>query len=222
MLPPGANWRRKFPWFCAPMSFCIWPAESLAGINLAVETAEIAFEEGEKDSSSKDQPSLSSTGAYLADIHLPHAVLLSADLEGAFLQSANFENAILANANLKGTVLLLANLEGAFLLSASFEGAALQSTNLEGAFLQSANLKNAFLDRASLKDAFLEKANFEDASLVDVDLREARGLSTVQITQAKLCRTMLPPGIVLSPNRDCVEIGVDPKTGLSLDKPEEE
>ena len=27
---PGANWRRKFPWFCAPLHLCTWPQENLA------------------------------------------------------------------------------------------------------------------------------------------------------------------------------------------------
>jgi hypothetical protein len=31
---PGANWRRRFPWFCAPLPLCTWPQESLAGIDL--------------------------------------------------------------------------------------------------------------------------------------------------------------------------------------------
>ena len=32
---PGANWRRKFPWICEPLRFCLWAAESLEGIDLA-------------------------------------------------------------------------------------------------------------------------------------------------------------------------------------------
>ena len=42
---PGANWRRKFPWVCAPSSICLWNAESLAGINLSIEGSDNIVED---------------------------------------------------------------------------------------------------------------------------------------------------------------------------------
>ncbi|MCG8364391.1 MAG: hypothetical protein MJA27_13800 [Pseudanabaenales cyanobacterium] len=57
---PGASWRRKFPWFCAPLPLCTWPAESLAGVNLAVEIAEASEQDWQDASSNKGY------GAHLA------------------------------------------------------------------------------------------------------------------------------------------------------------
>lgn len=99
---PGANWRRRFPWFCAPHPLCTWPAGSLAGINLTV------------DDESR---------VYLWGITLPRADLRLANLEGAHLGLANLEGAFLGEANLEGAYLGLANLEGAYLRAANLKGA---------------------------------------------------------------------------------------------------
>ena len=84
---PGANWRRRFPWFCAPHPLCTWPAESLAGINLSVDGVEVVEESEESQGQRPDaflvfnrRPSV-----YLALISLPNADLEGANLEGASL-----------------------------------------------------------------------------------------------------------------------------------------
>lgn len=143
---PGANWRRKFPWFCAPLQLCLWEPESLAGINLTV-------------------PGESKERVYLGGI--------------------NLEGANLGGANLKGANLFNANLKGAWLIAANLEGVDLRSANLEGANLRNTNLYEANLERAKLGGI-------------------------------KLCRTRLPKGINLDPNRDCKELGIDPKTGAVI------
>ena len=109
---PGANWRRKFPWFCAPLSICVWPAESLAGINLAVDSPEKVAEEGEIDSADSTPTAAGITGVYLIGIQLQNAGLMRANLEGADLAGANLEGAFLSTANLEGADLTRANLEG--------------------------------------------------------------------------------------------------------------
>lgn len=135
---PGANWRRKFPWACAPLQLCLWPPESLAGINLTV-------------------PGESKERVYLGGI------------------------------NLKGAILAYANLKGANLSGANLAGANLREANLAGVRLNEANLAGADLSGANLVGANLAGAN--------------------------LCRTTLPEGSNLDPNRDCKALSIDPKTG---------
>ena len=270
---PGANWRRRFPWFCAPLPLCTWPAESLNGVNLTV---------GSDNSSPPDEQSKSSDGdrtiesparvyrVYLARIQLPGARLRDANLERAYLRNANLGGADLGDAYLEGAWLfeanlggadlrdaylgganlLNANLEGAILWNANLEGANVQGANLEGADLSDANLErarlqaaylegadlwnanlegaglfNANLEGASLLDAnlegaFLEYANLEGANLSEANLEGAINLTKDRLTQAKLCRTNLPEGITLNPNRDCEELGIDPETGDRVAPPD--
>ncbi len=176
---PGANWRRKFPWFCAPHPLCTWDGESLAGINLSV----APIPEAEEDDSGNIIP-----GVFLEEIELPGADLLGANLEGAHLKYANLEGADLRDANL----------EGAFLWSA----------DLEGAFLGFANLEGAFLGFVNLEEANLGFVNLEGADLFSTNLEGAQNLTEEQLTQAKLCETILPEDITLDPDRDCEELGI--------------
>lgn len=113
---PGANWRRKFPWVCAPLKLCLWAPESLAGINLTV-------------------PGESQERVYLGGINLEEAILTDANLKGAFLLGANLEGASLRDANLRGVSLIRANLTEADLIGANLTGASLDSANLTGAKL---------------------------------------------------------------------------------------
>ncbi len=234
---PGANWRRRFPWFCAPLSLCTWPAESLAGINLATDDG---------------------TGVYLREINLLRADLRDANLEGADLKHANLLKADLRDANLKEASLTFANLEGADLKGANLERGSLSSTNLKGADLEHANLKEASLSFANLKGADLKGTNLERAYLPEVDLEGAylwvvnlegaylkpanlegaylwsanlagadlehanleganlsfaklkwANLSFVNLEEALLCNTALPAGMDLDPNRDCDILGIE-------------
>lgn len=306
---PGANWRRRFPWFCTPLPLCTWPAEPLDGINLSVDALSAPSEspEGTADSDKTEGISyvdieevyLAGTeGAYLAGIELPKASLVKANLVGADLSRANLVRANLWAANLQGAILVDANLVGAGLLNANLQGAnlwaanlqrtTLVGTNLEGAELRQANLKGADLTSANLKGAslaganlrgadlttvnlagaILSEANFQEAELWAVnlagtdlrlanfqeaklsganlkgsDLRGAnlqgaelsvaslegvnltganlegvKGLTDKQFTQAKLCLSVLPEGIILDPNRDCKELGIDPETGERIER----
>ena len=337
---PGANWRRRFPWFCAPLPLCTWPAESLNGVNLTVGSDNSSPPDEQSTPSEGDRTIVSPARVYLAQIQLPGASLISANLESANLQGANLEGAELRdvnleganlreanlesanlqganleganlsdanlggaelwnanleraalsfanlegadlsdanlerarlqaaylegadlwnanlegadlpdanlegadlwNANLEGAGLFNANLEGASLLDANLEGAFLEYANLEGANLSEANLEGARLSRANLEGAFLEYANLEGANLSEANLEGARlsranleganlseanlegaiNLTKDRLTQAKLCRTNLPEGITLNPNRDCEELGIDPETGDRVAPPD--
>ena len=247
---PGANWRRKFPWFCAPHPLCVWPAESLDGINLAVDSIELAIEDGGEENSDSNTSGRKPHGVYLAQIQLPRASLAmanlrdanltNANLQDAFLYGASLQNAFLENANLQGTALMYAdlqdtilvnaNLQDAFLENANLQDASLMNANLQDASLMNANLQDANLTLVNLQDAFLENANLQDAflygaSLQDADLRYANlqdteGLKTEQVAQAKLCFTKLPSGLDLPANRNCTELGVDPEMGNDIDIPD--
>ena len=178
------------------------------------------------------------SGANLVKVDLRSAELRGADLkgtnlgfanlEGANLQEANLggegicslykanlKGAYLQEANLKGTDLQEANLEGANLHSANLEEASLIKAKLEGATLGNANLEGAYLHSANLCLADLEGANLYGAYLTGADLTEAIGLTKEQLEGKDppfLCRTQLPEGIDIDPNRDCERI----KTLLQL------
>ncbi|MCG8365121.1 MAG: pentapeptide repeat-containing protein, partial [Pseudanabaenales cyanobacterium] len=88
---PGANWRRRFPWFCAPLPLCTWPAESLDGVNLTIGSDNNSPPDEQSTSSDGDRTIVSPARVYLAQIQLPGASLISANLESANLQGANLE-----------------------------------------------------------------------------------------------------------------------------------
>ncbi|MEM9118218.1 MAG: pentapeptide repeat-containing protein [Cyanobacteria bacterium P01_F01_bin.56] len=253
---PGANWRRRFPWFCAPHPLCTWPAENLDGIDLSVGPAETTTDTEQSDemveeTSSDDHiidaiASEKFLGIYLSGVQLPNADLENANLKGADLENANLartdlgvanlEDAFLRNAHLEEASLWNVNLNGAFLASANLEGAFLGNAHLEEAFLGGANLARTDLVVANLRDANLHGANLHGANLHDANLEEANleeaflgganlhganlkgavQLTTEQLMLAKLCRTHLPAGLQLHPNRDCEELGIDPETGGRL------
>ena len=157
-------------------------------------------------------------GAYLKGVHLEGANLWKAHLEEANLWKAHLEEATLWKAHLEGATLSEAHLEGATLSEAHLEEANLWGAHLEKAYLteahlEKANLWGAHLERANLRGAHLERANLrgvhlDGAYLGRAHLDGAKNLTKPQLSQAKLCRTRLPQGINLDPNRDCEELGL--------------
>ena len=141
--------------------------------------------------------------ATLTSVNLKEARLIRANLEWAYMPRANLEWTILYRANLEWAFLPQANLERAFLVDANLEGALLDSANLEEARLNSANLEGASLIDANLEGASLFSTNLKEAILVRANLEGAKGISQKQLSQAFLCRTILPEGIDLDPDRDC-------------------
>jgi len=151
--------------------------------------------------------------AILNRANLQRAFLVRANLQRAFLVRANLQGANLFGANLQGTDLDRANLQGAELPGADLQGAFLVSANLQGAFLVSANLQGALLNRANLQGANLFGANLQGANLfganlqgTDLDSANLQGAVSAdrkQLSQAFLCKTILPEGIDLDPDRDC-------------------
>ncbi|MBE9139800.1 pentapeptide repeat-containing protein [Nodosilinea sp. LEGE 07088] len=208
---PGANWRRKFPWVCAPNSFCTWEAERLDGINLGAVPLDDLPPSDQILAPKDEQSSENTASVYLQGIQLPRASLWEANLEGAILREANLEGAILWGANLKGadlegsnleeTDLREANLEGAILWGANLKGADLGPTNLEEALLGDANLEGAYLMSANLKRADLSGANLQEADLLTANL-EGAVLVGANLKRANLVYTNLDEAILGDTNLD--------------------
>jgi uncharacterized protein YjbI with pentapeptide repeats len=150
-------------------------------------------------------------------------ILIDTDILGlrVILEGADLRSAFLVNAYLAGVILKSADLRGAHL-----EGANLKCANLEGANLEGANLSNATLRGATLRHTILSVANFTNAdlsyaNLTDTDLSYTnlygtnlsytnlsintinKRLTKKQLKNAYLCKTTLPEGIDMDPNRDC-------------------
>lgn len=186
---PGANWRRKFPWFCAPLPLCTWPSESLAGINLSVEpgdmigvdrgrasTAKIrdrAAIEQESSSTNEPQPSEVPERVYLVRIQLPEATLENANLQNANLRNANLQNANLGEANLQNAILWEANLQDTYLWKVNLQNVVLWNVNLQDADATRARLRGARLENVNLQDAALIRSNLQDTELIRSNLRGA-------------------------------------------------
>lgn len=112
------------------------------------------------------------------NLNLSCADLSHADVCHASLGHANLSSAHLNNANLSG-----ANLGGANLGGADFSGADLSSAHLGG--------------------ANLSFAMFSGANLSGANLNGAKNCTEEQLSSARLCRTKLPEGCNLDPDRDC-------------------
>ncbi|MEM9944907.1 MAG: pentapeptide repeat-containing protein [Cyanobacteria bacterium P01_D01_bin.36] len=73
----------------------------------------------------------------------------------------------------------------------------LTGTSLSGASLIRADLRESILLYANLTDADLSRADLRAANLIDADLSEE------QLKDSLLCKTKLPEGFSIDPNRDC-------------------
>jgi uncharacterized protein YjbI with pentapeptide repeats len=127
--------------------------------------------------------------------------LSGADFTNGFFQLANMIEANLSGgkfdgANMAGTQLNNANLSNGSFTYVNFSGA-----RLDGADLRGANLSKAWLNWAWLAGAKLDGADFTGAHLIGAqiqgaDLRNVKGLTTLQVRNA--CgdsNTKLPPGV---------------------------
>lgn len=142
------------------------------------------------------------SGAGLIEVNLRGANFNGANLSGAFLSGANLSNTDLSGADLSDAILNSINLSGADLTATDLSGANLTRANLSGA-----NLRGAFLTSANLSSANLSGANLSSAILIGTNLSSAQNWSEEKLTRARLCKTKLPAGANLDPNRDCKELG---------------
>lgn len=153
------------------------------------------------------------SGRNLNEVDLRYADLLSTDFSGANLNGANLQYATLGEAefryaDLSNAVLRNANLSSANFSRANFSGANLREAKLYGAFLLYANFEGASLSSADLGPAYIEGANFNSSDLSYANFYSVQDASEQQFISAKLCRTELPGGMSLNPNRDCEELGI--------------
>ncbi|MEN8444491.1 MAG: pentapeptide repeat-containing protein, partial [Cyanobacteria bacterium J06555_13] len=191
---PGANWRRRFPWFCAPIAICIWPAESLSNVDLTPELGEIVKESSQELSNDgQSENAEKSTYFYLqdeSDISEINTIQLSSIYEsdtdsfaGAYLRQIQLPDSDLRSAKLSRANLTDSNFERASLEFADLQRANLWAANLKKADLRGANLRYTALVDSQLKDALLEEttlegaiiayANFEKADLRQANLKGA-------------------------------------------------
>ena len=133
--------------------------------------------------------------------NLRYALLSGADLSDSFLGGVDLSFAELSHANLSGSWLMSINLSYASLCDANIRGACLNSADLNEARLNGANLDGADLTLAQLKGANLRGANLTSAilthaNLEGADLTGVRGLTSEQITSARIDeKTRLPDGL---------------------------
>lgn len=158
----------------------------------------------------------------VANLDLSGVNLRSTNLSNADLRFTNLSNADLRFTNLSDADLLNAFLRSADLSGAFLRGADLSAAHLSDATLRFADLSDAHLIFADLSDADLTAANLSDTDLGVADLRGAdldgalmRGAVLVgtnlrgadieggQIIGSHLCKTKLPNGLKIDPNRDC-------------------
>lgn len=165
----------------------------------------------------------------LSGINLSGTDLNNADLSGADLRHANLSYANLSNrvhligSYLAGANLRHANLKDANIIHVNFSGADLSGADLSGADpdladLSYANLSGAILVKTRLRRTDLRFANFSNADLSDAEIDDAdlsdaildntniakvKNWTEQQLSLAKLCKTKLPEGCNLNPDRDC-------------------
>lgn len=144
---------------------------------------------------------------------LPHVEMaslpvLAANLRDSNLQGAHLKGALLIKVCMERANLGWANLDNAILAGAHLEGANLLEATMDGAYLREACLRKADLSHASLKEADLSEVSLEGANLAWTNLESAKGLNEIQLSQAILCRTILPEGVGLDADRDCQKLRI--------------
>lgn len=180
------------------------PNADLSGVNLCFgKLLRADFENTQLDKADFE-------GANLQEANLSRASLWRADLRNARLVEANLHHASLDEADLSNAFMAMAKLQGAELVGATLQNANLRKADLLGASLWNANLEMANLEEASLQLASLRNANFRGANfrganLERANLEGAECWTDEQLEQAYICKTILPEGSLLNPNRDCAK-----------------
>ena len=146
------------------------------------------------DLSSANLDGVHLNGAYLRDADLNSAYLRGANLNGADLSNANLSSANLGSTFLIGTNLSNANLSSANLVGVNLSDANLSHTSLSrvhlvGAILRDANLSHANLSHANLSDANLNGADLKRADLNNANLSHVN-ISRADLSHAKVNRTI--------------------------------
>ena len=148
--------------------------ENLRGIDLSCETMNGMDDKNEN----------CDTRTFLANLSLPNANLIGANLSDADLTWANLSDADLRTANLSDVRLRRANLSDADLSFANLSDADLSFANLSDADLSFANLSAAYLSFADLSDADLSFADLSNINFCHFYYSCAENLTQAQIDTA--------------------------------------
>ena len=116
----------------------------------------------------------------LIKANLSRAILINANLTGAILRNTTLGEANLSFANLHYADLRNADLRSTTLINATLNGAILSFADLNGANLRNATLSFAIFSFADLTGADLNEATIGGTTFGDQDLREIKGLETLQ------------------------------------------
>ena len=158
------------------MSLCVWPAESLAGINLHAGLSSQPSSDNETANIKED-----AYRVYLTLNNNPESEISFSLIDGFFINKAEavhlsmikLPKADLVDSNLQQVNLAGADLEGALLRFSTLEKANLWNANLSKSDLRTTNLKNTVFVNADLKEADLRAANLQAAILVGARLHDA-------------------------------------------------
>lgn len=123
--------------------------------------------------------------SYLRDLNLRHTNLLNSILHHADLWNSVFSDSDLSGADLSDTDISQAsfdraNLSNAILIDSDISFGSFIGTNLRNTDLRGVVLNSTFFKRAKLEEANLNLASLNGASFNDLDLRNVKGLATVQ------------------------------------------
>lgn len=146
---------------------------------------------------------LNLNNANLRAANLNNAELFSTNFSGANLSGVSFFEANLSSANLSGANLNSAILNLVNFSNANLSGARLSSAELNFANLSLAKLIGVDLCGAKLVGVDLRDADLRGADLSSANLSDAQNWTKEQFSSTRLCKTVLPKGCNLKPDRDC-------------------
>lgn len=119
-------------------------------------------------------------------------------LEGARLYKADLRKSDFSGAPFSGIIL-----NSATLIKANFRYATLSNADLAYANLSEADLSHSVLNSAKLHATILDNTDFTGADFTGANLTKSVKWSDDQLSKAILCKTQLPEGSRLQPDRDC-------------------
>ncbi len=163
---------------------------------LVLACAGTAFAEwpfGRADSGVRMQPGI---GGVCEACDLSGRILVGVRMTGANFNRSDFSHAMLTRADASGSAFEGANFSDADLALAKLVDANCTRAQFTRATLVQANARGADFTRAEFDHADVTSMRFDDANLSGADLRETRGLTQAQLSNA--CgdaRTRLPRGL---------------------------
>ncbi|MGD9981086.1 MAG: pentapeptide repeat-containing protein [Hyphomonadaceae bacterium] len=135
-------------------------------------------------------------GGVCEDCDLSGRILAGARMSNSDFSGSDFSNAVLTRADASHSEFEGADFSHADLTRARLIDASCPRARFEGARLERADASGADFTRAIFHDADVTQMKFDDANLSGADLRNARGLTQMQLDEA--CgdrRTRLPRGL---------------------------